>query len=421
MLKEFYPDEDLDFIMYDENIISKINEYNEIVNSSIYKKCQIPINEKIYKELIVSNIVTFLLGPIDYIVPKVMYSILDKEIKKCYKISINDIKKLNEIEKKNLKVKLEKKVFSNENINVIKEISYIDIVQSENVEYLIDKYKNRYNLSQKITEQMTYMTTLIEMETFDMNTFFSKCVGNSLPKSIVYKKYNSIVDISKAINQHYTLVKNYSFEPCISIKKDNSGINYLLDSEKAQLATVRIETERTTGTGFLISKKGHIVTCEHVISHSEEISCVLIDESGLNLHDVKILYKNKGLDLAICQIDCVTDYFFDLETENALPDLGEQIVVFGYPLGNNLGRSNFFGSNISILKGYVSSNQLKNGKSISYIDVPVNFGSSGSPVISLKTGKVIGIVSAEEIDEDFYLEGLMPHMIPIQYLNKLFF
>ena len=41
MLKEFYPDEDLDFIMYDENIISKINEYNEIVNSSIYKKCQI--------------------------------------------------------------------------------------------------------------------------------------------------------------------------------------------------------------------------------------------------------------------------------------------------------------------------------------------------------------------------------------------
>lgn len=111
MLKEFYPDEDLDFIMYDENIISKINEYNEIVNSSIYKKCQIPINEKIYKELIVSNIVTFLLGPIDYIVPKVMYSILDKEIKKCYKISINDIKKLNEIEKKNLKVKLEKKYF----------------------------------------------------------------------------------------------------------------------------------------------------------------------------------------------------------------------------------------------------------------------------------------------------------------------
>ena len=31
------------------------------------------------------------------------------------------------------------------------------------------------------------------------------------------------------------------------------------------------------------------------------------------------------------------------------------------------------------------------------------------------------VIWIDEIDEDFYLEGLMPHMIPIQYLNKLFF
>lgn len=48
-----------------------------------------------------------------------------------------------------------------------------------------------------------------------------------------------------------------------------------------------------------------------------------------------------------------------------------------------------------------------------------NAGNIQVLIKSLKTGKVIGIVSGEEIDENYYLEGQMPYMIPIQHLDKI--
>jgi len=82
-------------------------------------------------------------------------------------------------------------------------------------------------------------------------------------------------------------------------------------------------------------------------------------------------------------------------------------------------QTNRFGPNISFYKGYVSSNQIVNGNSVTFLDINVKSGNSGSPVISTKTGKVIGIISGAKVGGNLSLVEKMPYMIPIQHFLKL--
>lgn len=63
--------------------------------------------------------------------------------------------------------------------------------------------------------------------------------------------------------------------------------------------------------------------------------------------------------------------------------------------------------------------QIKNGNSITFLDIDVKSGNSGSPVISTKTGKVIGIISGIKVGGKMALTEKMPYMIPIQHFLEL--
>ena len=102
-----------------------------------------------------------------------------------------------------------------------------------------------------------------------------------------------------------------------------------------------------------------------------------------------------------------------------LPEIGEEVVVFGYPLGYEMPLTSKFVPNISFYKGYVSSNQVKDGNSVTFLDIDVKSGNSGSPVISAKTGKVIGIISGIKVGGRAALSEKMPYMIPIQHFLEL--
>ena len=131
------------------------------------------------------------------------------------------------------------------------------------------------------------------------------------------------------------------------------------------------------------------------------------------------VYVNKDLDIALLKMHHYGCGFLPIEQRRILPELGEEVVVFGYPLGYEVPQSNFFGPNISFYKGYVSSNQVNNGNSVTFLDINVKSGNSGSPVISAKTGKVIGIISGIKLGGKRALAEKMPYMIPIQHFLEL--
>lgn len=422
MLRDYYTDEQINaFTMYDKGILDKINEYNQLILQNKYTNCQRIICEDFYKKLIVSNMIAYLLDFENHQIPEIMYDLLNNETKKYYKLSLDSINNLNSKDKDEIKHTLIKDVFSKDNLEIIKEISFIDIINGGVVDNFLDKNNNPYSLAKSIQNQMSSMKSLITMETYDPDTLLSMVRKGNLHTSIIFDKFESVVYVSHSISRQNVFVFNYDAALNIPIHNDSNSINYLLNPDYAQLATVRIETSTGVGTGFFISKHGHIITCDHVAENNEEIYPVVITDQGYDCCYAKLVYTNKQLDIAIYQLDGngTWDYYFDVEENDVLPNLGENVIVLGYPFGNELGNSNFMGANISFLKGYVSSNQKMNGNSITYIDVPVKSGNSGGPVISLKTGKVIGIVSGIKMGGKFVLREQMPYMIPIQHLRRL--
>ena len=133
----------------------------------------------------------------------------------------------------------------------------------------------------------------------------------------------------------------------------------------------------------------------------------------------EVVYLNKELDIALLKTEYCGSKYLSVEQGILLPEIGEEVVVFGYPLGYEMPQTNKFGPNISFYKGYVSSNQVKDGNSVTFLDIDVKSGNSGSPVISAKTGKVIGIISGIKVGGRAALNEKMPYMIPIQHFLEL--
>ena len=209
-------------------------------------------------------------------------------------------------------------------------------------------------------------------------------------------------------------------------------LDYRYDKNVCQSALLHIGIEETgsSGTGFVISEDGYALTCAHVVEGAKDVYATVIngdgypvgDKEGFEVYDAgdgKVVYSNSELDIALLKMEHFGSGFLPIEQRNILPELGEEVVVFGYPLGYQMPQSNFFGPNISFYKGYVSSNQVKDGNSVTFLDIDIKSGNSGSPVISTKTGKVIGIISGVKVGGNMMLKEKMPYMIPIQHFVNL--
>lgn len=150
-----------------------------------------------------------------------------------------------------------------------------------------------------------------------------------------------------------------------------------------------------TGTGFIISDDGYIVTNAHVIYDESEynageavsVSIMFSDETQ---HDAKIIAYDTETDIAVLKVDETGLKPAVLGNSDDLR-VGELVIAVGNPLGLDL-----FGS---VTHGIVSALNRKidiNEKSMTLIqtDAPINSGNSGGPLLN-SCGQVIGINSAK--------------------------
>ena len=147
-----------------------------------------------------------------------------------------------------------------------------------------------------------------------------------------------------------------------------------------------------SGSGFIISSDGYILTNHHVIEDAlkgdYQVKVVLYDGSE---YEAKIIgYEDDGNDIAVLKIDAdnLTPVTFG---DSELIAVGE----VAYAVGNPLGELQFSMStgSISALDRVIS---FSDGSSINMfqIDAAVNSGNSGGPVYNNK-GEVIGVVTAK--------------------------
>lgn len=158
-------------------------------------------------------------------------------------------------------------------------------------------------------------------------------------------------------------------------------------------AIVTVNSPTGLGSGFLISKAGHLITNYHVVEESLKVTVTIFQrkEQGYEKHQlnrVRILALNPLRDLALLKID--SEEIEDLDIENVViasrPDVrvGDLVFAIGNPLG--LERS--------VTQGIVSSTTRTLGH-LRFIqtDASINPGNSGGPLFNSR-GEVIGVACA---------------------------
>lgn len=148
----------------------------------------------------------------------------------------------------------------------------------------------------------------------------------------------------------------------------------------------------SSGTGFVIKDTGLFITNHHVIEGAIDMAVKLNNSD--TIHKAYIVKDDAQKDLAILQLQDRETYPTLALEDNPMPVLGEDIMVLGYPLGTKLGLE------LTISPGIVSS--IRNLPEISLIqtNAAINHGNSGGPMLSLRTGKVLGVVTAKAKDSE---------------------
>ena len=142
-------------------------------------------------------------------------------------------------------------------------------------------------------------------------------------------------------------------------------------------------TERSLGSGFIISKDGIVLTNNHVIENADEIIVKLSDDSE---HKATVIGRDPKTDIAVIKVDAPDLTPVTLGNSEALR-VGEWVVAIGNP----------FGLEHTVTAGIVSAKGrfIGQGSYDQFIqtDVAINPGNSGGPLINLR-GEVVGINTA---------------------------
>lgn len=140
----------------------------------------------------------------------------------------------------------------------------------------------------------------------------------------------------------------------------------------------------TSGSGFVISSQGNILTNNHVVEGASRLAVILADGTELNAN---IVGTDMYADLAILQAEGEFPAVAVLGNSDILKP-GETVIAIGSPLGDfvntvTVGVISATGRMLDTGNGYLMEDLIQT-------DAAINQGNSGGPLINL-AGEVVGI------------------------------
>jgi len=149
----------------------------------------------------------------------------------------------------------------------------------------------------------------------------------------------------------------------------------------------RQEIEKGSGSGFIISSTGQIVTNSHVVNGADTVTVILKDGRSFK---GKVLGQDVLTDVAVVKIDANNLPTLTLGNSDIL-QAGEAAIAIGNPLGLN----NTVTAGIISATGRSSSDIGASDKRVDYLqtDAAINPGNSGGPLLDNRA-EVIGMNTA---------------------------
>jgi serine protease Do len=161
----------------------------------------------------------------------------------------------------------------------------------------------------------------------------------------------------------------------------------------------RDDIEQGSGSGFVVSSDGFILTNNHVVEGAEQVTVRLLDRREFK---AKVIGTDPNTDVAVLKIDAKGLPPVALgNSEDAR--VGEWVLAIGNPLGEGLTftvTSGIVSAKGRALQGLPGRGQ---GSIQDFIqtDAAINPGNSGGPLVSVR-GEVIGINSAIASETGYY-------------------
>jgi S1-C subfamily serine protease len=175
----------------------------------------------------------------------------------------------------------------------------------------------------------------------------------------------------------------------------------LIKSTRTGVARVIFERDRervSNGSAFLVGNG--LLTNSHVIRGSDYDAVAIYFEDAIQdpgIHPIRLSRETIDESVVVESVAGDKDYAllrleepefanrhtFELGSDSDV-EIGEQVVFLGFPFGM---------AQLTCHMGYVSSKHELDGVRVLQIDGSVNGGNSGGPLLDLKTGRVIGIIT----------------------------
>ena len=160
--------------------------------------------------------------------------------------------------------------------------------------------------------------------------------------------------------------------------------------------------QQASGSGFIISADGYIVTNNHVVADADQINVILSDNRQLR---ARLIGRDPLTDVAVIKIEGNGFPAVRLGRSEGVR-IGEWVLAIGNPL--DLGTT--VTSGIVSAQGRTLNNLIGNSAGANsrwaiedfiQTDAPINPGNSGGPLVNLR-GEVVGVNSAIASPTGFY-------------------
>lgn len=153
-------------------------------------------------------------------------------------------------------------------------------------------------------------------------------------------------------------------------------------------------TGEAAGTGIIVSSDGYVMTNNHVIDGSTNIS--IVDSDGNKYTNVTVVGSDPLNDIAFLKINANKTFTAAELGNSSTVRIGQQVVAIGNALGqysNTVTSGIISGTGRPVTAGSEGSNNTENLTDLIQTDASINPGNSGGPLLNM-SGQVIGINTA---------------------------
>lgn len=199
-------------------------------------------------------------------------------------------------------------------------------------------------------------------------------------------RVNGSLTVGSGISTAGTLVTTDGLSPAQVYAQNVRSVVYIENEGTAMNAFGQTTTAHSSGSGFILTEDGYVVTNYHVIDGAQKLTVTTFDGTK---YPATLIGGNEQNDVALVKIDGENLPAVKIGNSRDLI-VGDMVVAIGYPLSMETATQTV--GFVSALERIVNTENAR--IDMIQTDAAINSGNSGGPLFNMR-GEVIGITSAK--------------------------